>query len=665
MKRRITISLISLSLLLGLALLNAGRGVKAKGTLTPPPVATVNPLLVTNTNDSGAGSLRQAIADAMPGDTINFDLSGCPCTIMLTSGELVINKDLTITGPGANLLTISGNNASRVFFINPGAAGATAPPSPPFPVVILSNLKIANGKAQGGTGSCGGGNGGGAAGMGAGLFINGGIVTIDQVNFSVNQVTGGSGGSGNCTGGTGGGGGGVGGNTTIGNGGPGGRLGGNGGAEVIFGNGGDGGEGAGGGGSFGGNGGNGGFGGGGGGGSCCQGAGSGNGGAGGFGGGGGGGGSSNAGSNGGSSGEFGGNGASGLGGYAGDGGGGGGAGLGGAIFARLGTLTLTNSIFDSNSAAGGNGGTGKNNNSNGAKGQGKGGAIFIHTEATATACTLPTFIGNTATDAAGSGTDTNDVYGNLTITCNQSPIAVSKNVTVSAGANCTATVTADQVNNGSSDPDGDMISIELDSYGPFGLGAHPVTLTVTDSNGASSSANATVNIVDDTKPSITCPTPIVLDGSIVLGGARVSFSVTATDNCSGTPSVNYSKAPGSLFPFGVTTVTATADDGRGNNSQCSYTVTVRTPQQQTTSLSAQVQALVTSGALTRVQGAGLTDKLNEVIAKLNIGQRAAACLQLNAFISQVNGLVKPSGLSQAQGQALITAANNIKANIGC
>ncbi len=114
-----------------------------------PMMATIT---VTNTNDSSAGSLRQAIADAAPGDTINFSLSGCPCTITLTSGELVINKDLTIQGPGASQLTISGNNASRVFFINPGAAGATTGPPATSLVVAISNLTLANGKAKGGKG---------------------------------------------------------------------------------------------------------------------------------------------------------------------------------------------------------------------------------------------------------------------------------------------------------------------------------------------------------------------------------------------------------------------------------------------------------------------------------------------------------------------------------
>src|SRR6266567_2796076 len=73
---------------------------------------------VTNNNDSGAGSLRQAISDSSPGDTIDFDSSLNGQIIALTSGELLIDNNLTIIGPSANLLAIDGNNASRVFNIS-------------------------------------------------------------------------------------------------------------------------------------------------------------------------------------------------------------------------------------------------------------------------------------------------------------------------------------------------------------------------------------------------------------------------------------------------------------------------------------------------------------------------------------------------------------------
>jgi len=77
-------------------------------------------ITVTNTNDNGAGSLRQALVDANNGDTIDFDPSLNGQTITLTTGELLINKNFTINGPGANLLTVNGNASSRVFHVGSG-----------------------------------------------------------------------------------------------------------------------------------------------------------------------------------------------------------------------------------------------------------------------------------------------------------------------------------------------------------------------------------------------------------------------------------------------------------------------------------------------------------------------------------------------------------------
>src|SRR5271156_1035442 len=64
-------------------------------------------ITVTNTNDSGTGSLRDAItmANANPPGTINITATG---TITLLSTLPAITANMTITGPGANLLTVSG-----------------------------------------------------------------------------------------------------------------------------------------------------------------------------------------------------------------------------------------------------------------------------------------------------------------------------------------------------------------------------------------------------------------------------------------------------------------------------------------------------------------------------------------------------------------------------
>lgn len=88
-------------------------------------------LTVTNTDDSGPGSLRDAISTADPGDTIEFSVTGA---ITLTSGSLTLDKNLTIKGPGAAQLAISGGG-NPVLVINSG-------------VIAISGLTIQNGEVH-------------------------------------------------------------------------------------------------------------------------------------------------------------------------------------------------------------------------------------------------------------------------------------------------------------------------------------------------------------------------------------------------------------------------------------------------------------------------------------------------------------------------------------
>src|SRR6267154_1913759 len=97
--------------------------------LTIPAYATT--ITVTNTNDNGVGSLRQALANANDGDTI--DATGISGVITLTTGALLVDKSVTINGAGADVLAVDGNAAGRVFFI---AASET---------VTISGLTIRNG----------------------------------------------------------------------------------------------------------------------------------------------------------------------------------------------------------------------------------------------------------------------------------------------------------------------------------------------------------------------------------------------------------------------------------------------------------------------------------------------------------------------------------------
>jgi hypothetical protein len=351
-------------------------GLAASHILAPDcaPAATFT---VVNTADSGAGSLRQAMLDANAAsgdDVIVFALTG---TITLASALPALTDNSAITGPGTNLLTISGNNAVRVFSANAGTTNT------------ISGLTIANGLATGYANGAGIANAGkltilncallnntNLGGWGGAVFNSGNLAILNST-FSGNQVTGenGLGGAYFAAPGAGGGAAGLGGGlcsltgtllingcTFISNS----ATGGNGGAETGGAGRGGGITGGQGGGGFNDTPGNpGGF--------ACGGGGGGDGarhaGQGGFGGGGGGGD--------GAAGYGGGNGGSYLaqGRFGQGGGGGGGAGMGGGIFVSSGTVTILNCSFFGNCAMGGSGGTGSLFNGNHAGGGGNGSGV--------------------------------------------------------------------------------------------------------------------------------------------------------------------------------------------------------------------------------------------------------------------------------------------------
>ncbi len=178
------------------------------------PAAGTNVWTVTSDDDSGPGTLRQAIADAAPGDTIRFALRRnkhsnfhSPEIISLKS-TLVIDKDLNIVGPGPATLIVARSSkkktpAFRVFDVNDGT-------------VAISGLTIANGRAlnpDGASDNLGGGilnfgaltisncvlifnearteNGG--VGYGGGVFTVGSLTVIDST-ITQNKVSGAGGG---------------------------------------------------------------------------------------------------------------------------------------------------------------------------------------------------------------------------------------------------------------------------------------------------------------------------------------------------------------------------------------------------------------------------------------------------------------------------------------
>jgi hypothetical protein len=113
---------------------------------------------VTTTADAGRGSLRDALAQARAGDTIAIGAQG---TIALTSGPLYIRQNVTIAGPGPEILAISAGHAFRVFVV--GDLGAVT--------AAISGVTIRDGN-----GDYGGG------------IVNGGTLTLTGVTLSANAA---------------------------------------------------------------------------------------------------------------------------------------------------------------------------------------------------------------------------------------------------------------------------------------------------------------------------------------------------------------------------------------------------------------------------------------------------------------------------------------------
>lgn len=176
----------------------------------------------------------------------------------------------------------------------------------------------------------------------------------------------------------------------------------------------------------------------------------------------------------------------------------------------------------------------------------------------------------------------NDLNGNagtctatVTVLDETAPEINCKNTTVDLDANGTASITSDQIDNGSSDACGiQSYSLSQSNFDCSHIGENVVVLTISDGNGNSSTCNATVEVFDEILPTVSCQdVTIYLDDNGVATLTPAQVDNGSTDNCA-IDEWSLNQAIFDCSHVGMNAVTLTGTDSSGNTASCDATITV-------------------------------------------------------------------------------------------
>jgi hypothetical protein len=184
-----------------------------------------------------------------------------------------------------------------------------------------------------------------------------------------------------------------------------------------------------------------------------------------------------------------------------------------------------------------------------------------------------------------------------------------------------------------------------------------VTFTCT-AQSAGGTATGSVTIKRDvTPPVLGLPGPLTVNATQTTG-ANVSYVATVSDNVDPSPSLTCAPGTGTLFSVGATTVSCQATNAAGLSASGMFTITVLGPSQQVVNLIGLVNSLPSP------PGNSLTNKLQNILADINAGNTAGACIKLASFINEVQA---QSGkqISTADAAVLIQAAQTVRGALGC
>ena len=179
----------------------------------------------------------------------------------------------------------------------------------------------------------------------------------------------------------------------------------------------------------------------------------------------------------------------------------------------------------------------------------------------------------TVTDING---NTGTCTSTVTVQDNVAPIAICQDLTVQLDASGAGSITAAQVNNGSSDNCSiDTMTLDQTDFTCADIGTKTVTLTVTDVNGNTSTCTSTITVEDNVAPIALCQNLTVqLDATGAGSITAAQVDNGSSDNCS-IDTMTLDQTDFTCADVGANTVTMTVTDANGNVSTCTSTITVQ------------------------------------------------------------------------------------------
>ena len=270
----------------------------------------------------------------------------------------------------------------------------------------------------------------------------------------------------------------------------------------------------------------------------------------------------------------------------------------------------------------------------------------------------------------------------ITVLDTVSPDAICQDITVQLDENGDAEITASQIDNGSNDECGEVtLAIDKTSFDCTNLGAdtetNTVTLTVTDVNENVSTCTSLVTIEDSVAPEVTCAVSgnqdVETDTDLCSYTHNdTSWDASAGDACNTISSLTYSlsgetiiaDAPenttlnGVTFNEGVTTVTWKAVDASGNESSCSFTVTV-TDNQNPNAIAKNITVELDASGSASITGDDVNDGSNDAcgIQSITVSPSAFDCTNLGE--NEVTLTVTDATGNIATTTAIVTVEDNI------